>query len=121
MNRSDYILLGIVIFLISISFLFLYTRPKLENKKAVVYYENKNILEIDLTTEEKKEYIVDGYLGEVKIIKDNDKIKVDSETSPLHLCSRQGYIKESYESIICLPNKIIIKIEAKSELDAMVG
>ena len=40
-------------------------------------------------------------------VKDN-RIRVKKETSPLHICSKQGYSKSV--PIICLPNKIIIKL-----------
>ena len=43
------------------------------------------------------------------------------EDSPLHLCSKQGYISKSYESIICLPNKIVIKLENNSDIDVIAG
>ena len=42
---------------------------------------------------------------------------MDEEESPLHLCSKQGFIEESYESIVCLPNKIVIKISSKKKKD----
>ena len=80
------------------------------------YYENEVILKINL--EEEKEYVVKGYNGDVKIKAGNGKIKVVEETSEKHLCSKQGYIKESYETIVCLPNKIVIKITSDDELDA---
>ena len=31
-----------------------------------------------------------------------------------------GWIDSSYETIVCLPNKIIIKIETSQDLDAIV-
>ena len=50
---------------------------------------------------------------------ENGKVKVLEENSPKHLCSKQGFIENTHESIICLPNKIIIKIEDNS-LDGVV-
>ena len=47
-------------------------------------------------------------------------IRVIEENSPRHLCSKQGYIKDSMESIICLPNRIVIEIDTIEELDAVV-
>ena len=83
----------------------------------MVYYDNNLVLTIDLNESEEKIYIVDGFNGEVKIIAGNGKIKVDEEESPLHLCSKQGFIEESYESIVCLPNKVVIKISSKKKKD----
>ena len=61
-----------------------------------------------------------GYNGEVVIFAGQGKIKIEEENSPLHLCSKQGYISASYETIVCLPNKITIKIEAIDSLDTVV-
>lgn len=117
MNKSD-IKLIIIILLIAITVLFVIAIiDKNNSKEALVYYDNKLVLTIDLNESEEKIYIVDGFNGEVKIIAGNGKIKVDEEESPLHLCSKQGFIEESYESIVCLPNKIVIKISSKKKKD----
>lgn len=117
MNKSD-IKLIIIILLIAITVLFVIAIiDKNNSKEALVYYDNNLVLTIDLNKSEEKIYIVDGFNGEVKIIAGNGKIKVDEEESPLHLCSKQGFIEESYESIVCLPNKIVIKISSKKKKD----
>ncbi len=117
MNKSD-IKLIIIILLIAITVLFVIAIiDKNNSKEALVYYDNNLVLTIDLNNSEEKIYIVDGFNGEVKIIAGNGKIKVDEEESPLHLCSKQGFIEESYESIVCLPNKIVIKISSKKKKD----
>lgn len=117
MNKSD-IKLIIIILLIAITVLFVIAIiDKNNSKEALVYYDNNLVLTIDLNESEEKIYIVDGFNGEVKIIAGNGKIKVDEEESPLHLCSKQGFIEESYESIVCLPNKMVIKISSKKKKD----
>ncbi len=116
MNKSDKVLVLVVL----IPVLIICSILLLNNKTgavAKVYYENNVILTIDLTKSETK-YNVKGYNGNVSILAGNGRIKVVEEISPNHICSRQGYISKSYESIICLPNKIVIKIEDSEELDA---
>ena len=71
-------------------------------------------------TKEEQTYEVKGYNGPVYISAGNGKIKVEDEDSPLHLCSKQGYITKSYETIVCLPNKIVVKIENKSDIDTII-
>ena len=117
MNKNDKLLIVFLVpILLIILLLFKLTSVK-SNKVANVYYENQVILTIDLSGEE-QDYIVKGYNGNVKIKAGNGKIKVVEETSEKHLCSKQGYIKESYETIVCLPNKIVIKITSNNDLDA---
>jgi len=119
MNKYDWILVSSLLIIIGLTFVFLYKKDS-DNKLAKVYYENEVILTIDLTLKEEKEYIVKGYNGDVTIKTKDGKIKVDSEKSPLNLCSKQGYISSSNEVIVCLPNKIIIKIEDKETVDTVI-
>lgn len=116
MNKKDIILIIVLIVFSIISLPFISNR---KSNKATVYYKNNAILNIDLTLN--KNYEVKGTKGIVKIIVKNNKIKVENENSPKHLCSKQGYISKSYETIVCLPNEIVIKIEDNNDIDAKVG
>lgn len=119
MNNDDLKLVSILLIIVSIFLIGFKLIDKKENKKAIVYYENKEVLIIDLN--KNKNYVVDGFNGKVNIVVKDGKIKVDEEKSPLHLCSKQGYISSTYETIVCLPNKITIKIEANdNSLDTVV-
>jgi hypothetical protein len=116
MNKTD---TKLIIILICISIIAIITIKKKEETTAVVYYQNNAILNIDLNIDSL--YEVDGTNGKVKIKVKDKKIKVESENSKKHICSKQGYISHSYESIICLPNEIVIKIKNNDEIDAKVG
>ena len=119
MNKQDIILITVILAIVGAIVLAFKITEKKNISNALVYYEDKVVLTIDLTLEE-QEYVVDGYNGLVTITAGNGKVKVEDEDSPLHLCSKQGYISKSYESIVCLPNKIVIKLEDDSSLDAIV-
>lgn len=113
MNKKDIILI-IIVFIISISMLiYLYFKNDNNYNKAVVYHNNNIIKTIDLNINDK--YTVQGDNGEVMIEVLDHKIRVTNENSPLHLCSKQGFIDKSYESIVCLPNKIVIKLVNDNE------
>ena len=120
MNKSDLKLI-IILFVVSGVFLLMLVLAENKNdKKAIVYYEDKSILTLPLSQD--GNYQVEGYNGIVNIVVKGGKIKVKDENSPLHLCSNQGYISSSYETIVCLPNKITIKIEnIEDVLDTVVG
>lgn len=116
MNKNDIKLVVIVLIVIVLLFSLSVFRKKANI--ANVYYENELILEIDLSIN--KTYEVDGYNGKVTIEVLNNQIRVVEENSPYHLCSKQGFVSKSGESIICLPNKIIIELPS-DELDAEVS
>ena len=113
MNKSD-LRLVLVLFVISIICIITFKTFSKSGGSALVYHDGVLIKTID-----NNKYVVNGDNGEVVIVVSDGRIKVDSENSPLHLCSRQGYISNTYESIVCLPNKIVINISGDS-LDTVV-
>lgn len=120
MNKDDInlvIMIGLISLLIIIAIFFTY---KDGSKEAKIYYKDNLVLTIDLEKKETKEYYVTGKNGKIIILHQNGKIKVLEENSPLHICSKQGFISESYETIVCLPNEVIIKIVTKNNLDTII-
>lgn len=118
MNRNDIQLITVLTVFLAICLIIINCNKK-EGNIFKVYYENDLILKGNLNID--KIYQVNGYNGIVKIEVKNKKIRVITENSPLHLCSKQGFISKSYETIVCLPNKIVIKIENDKNLDGVVG
>ena len=116
MNKSDIKLIVLLLF-VSLVFIFLFKGFFSHGGHALVYYRGNLILTIDLSID--NDYTVLGDNGNVLIKVSDGKIRVVDENSPLHLCSRQGYISKGYESIVCLPNKIVITID-DSDIDAVV-
>ena len=107
MNKNDIKLIIIILLFLVLFFLFNY----FNKEKAIiayVYYESDIISKIDLSIDNK--YEVDGLLGKVMIEVKNKKIRVIEENSPNHLCSRQGFVSNKGDIIVCIPNKIIIEL-----------
>jgi len=117
MNKNDFKLIIVIILIVGILFLFRFINKK-QATTALVYHGSEVILKIDLNIN--GEYIVDGDNGDVTIKVLDKKIKVLQENSPYHLCSKQGYISNSGESIICLPNRIIIELPKNDDVDTEV-
>ena len=113
MNKYDFILIGCLIVL-SITILLIISSKNID--KVDVYYDNKIIKTIDLNKD--NEYDVEGLNGNIHIVVKNKELRVTDEVSPLHLCRKQ-VIKNSNDTIICLPNHIVIK--GQSEYDVIVG
>lgn len=117
MNKSDLKLIIVMILVILVIY-FAVQFTKVEGTNAIVYYEDEDILNIDLSID--NEYIVDGELGDVVLEVKNGKIRVKKENSPKNICSKEGFIGDSSRTLICLPNKIIVKIVGDSEIDGVV-
>jgi len=118
MNKSDLRLILIIGFL-SVLFIVGVNLFSKKGSVALVYHDGILVRTIDLKYDSSN--VVNGNNGEVHIKVSNGRIKVEEENSPLHLCSKQGYVDSSHESIVCLPNKIVINIkDDSSEYDAVV-
>ena len=122
MNKQDIILIFVIIF-ISLSFFgIIKLLEKDTDKQAVVYYENKEILRFNLTSDGIEEFEVTGYNGKIIIERQGKRVRISEETSLYNICSKQGFIEYSYQTLVCLPNKILIKIvEDSDKIDAVVG
>jgi len=116
MKKNDLIVILIVI-VVALLFFIVFNNSD-EGQVANVYYDGKLILSIDLTVDDT--YNVEGYNGAIVIVVKDNKIKVEEETSPLHICSKQGFVDNVNEPIICLPNKIVIELSGEDDLDAII-
>lgn len=117
MNKNDKILI-LLILVISFTTLILSLLFRQEGSKAIVYHGNTIIQTIDLKIDHI--YQVQGDLGKIDIEVKNKKIRVIEENSPYHLCSKQGFISSSNETIICMPNRIRIEILGENTIDTQV-
>lgn len=117
MNKNDKILI-ITIFSISVMMITISIICKQEGGQALIYHNHQVVQTVDLNIDHI--YQVEGDLGIVKVEVKDQKIRVIEENSPYHLCSKQGYISSSNETIICMPNRIMIEIIGKNNIDAQV-
>lgn len=103
----------IIIFISIIAFSFFYAKKLIKNNKSskVIIESYNKSLRFDLNNE--MEIIVDGLLGESKIlIKDNH---IEFLESPCRdkLCIKAGILKNA--PLICMPNGIIVRFENNFE------
>jgi len=117
MNQNDKKLIFITLIIAGL-ILLIFTFIKEEGTQAIIYHGNKVIQTIDLSIDNL--YQIEGDLGKVDIEVKNHKIRVVEENSPYHLCSKQGYISNSSETIICMPNRIMIEIVGENSIDTQV-
>ncbi len=117
MNKADKVL---ILFLFGFGLLGLFfSQKRASSSYAEVYYQKELILQIDLETD-LKQYKVKGKLGDVYLEAGDGKIRVIEENSPKHLCSRQGFVKRKGDTIVCLPNEIVIVLKGEKEMDTIL-
>lgn len=117
MNKSDIKLIAIVLIVI-IGIFIVINITKEKGSVAEVFYQDEKVLTIDLNID--REYTVQGDLGDVVLEVKDGEIRVKEENSPKHICSKEGFIGDSSRTLVCLPNKITIKIVGDTEIDGVV-
>lgn len=128
LNKFDILYVLFIVFLSFFLIFFGIFFVKKTGNRAIVKYNNKEIMAIGLNknqiiTLKKKQYplLLDDMVIEVR----DKKIAVIKEKSPYNYCSIAGFTNESTRPIICQPNKVVILIEDveninKKDIDAEV-
>ncbi|MBP1924948.1 hypothetical protein J2Z76_000805 [Sedimentibacter acidaminivorans] len=104
----------LIIFIIVISsFFILYNSRNITYSNtniAVIYSEDKIVGEYILKESYKNEIAVKSSNGYNNIKIENGKIWIEGASCPDQYCIHQGKISGNGENIVCLPNKLIIKV-----------
>ena len=104
MKKGDFIIIASV--LIIASALLFAVKFSFGNKKTVVISENnKEIYSVPLSTD--KTFKLKGNTVEIK----NGKVKVINADCKNQICVNHKSICEKGESIVCLPNRVIVQIK----------
>lgn len=119
--KNDLILIGSIILLAVLLLIGIYSSGEKDNLVAYVYHNNEIVLTIDLTSlEEETIYIVEGDVHSVTIVASNKGIRISEAGCKDNVCVNQGIINNSAQTITCLPNRIVIKLEGKEGVDVEI-
>lgn len=108
------LLLAVLLF--GLSFLFYLPFRSVSDGETVTILENDRSETYPLKTDR----IVETEYSGAVIIR-NGKVHLEHATCPDKICEAFGEISKSGESIICVPNKLVVKINGKSEVDGIAG
>ena len=115
-----FIRFGDIIILISIiAFSFFYSKRLIENNKSskVIIESYNKSLRFDLNNIDKY-IIIEGLLGESKILIKDNHIQFLESPCRDKLCVKAGILKNS--PLICMPNGIIIRFENNFDKDTEI-
>ena len=88
-----------------------------EGSMVMIYQEGKLIQELSL--EQDTEFVIEGDYENVVTVKDG-KAAITKSDCPGTDCVHSGWIHEAGRSIVCLPNRVELRIEGASEVDFVV-
>ena len=108
MRKKDFILIFVVSLIIAGAFGVNYFVNTKNVDSIEIYMDNKLYKTSDINDKEEiKIKSKEGY----NIVKIHDKgVEIIEASCPDKVCIHQGFITKSSESIVCLPNKVHIKI-----------
>ena len=116
--RGDIVAIALVaVIAILVSVLFWTSVGAEEGSMISVYQDGKLIKEISLS--DTTEFMVEGVYTNVISVEDGKAAIIESDC-PGTDCVHSGWIHEPGRSIVCLPNRVEIRIEGASEVDFVV-
>ena len=116
MKKGDYILIGTVIVLTVLLSVFIYTPEKdLKDAVAVITVDGNEYKRLSLNEDTVIEISSDGVYN--RIVIEDGCVRMEDANCPDKLCLRHKKISKTNESIVCLPNRVMIRIIGKDEVD----
>ena len=82
-----------------------YARESSKSTVALIYREGEVVEEVDL--EKERTFTLDE--GEIEIEVKGGKIRIVKADCPRGICINSGWIRHTGQSIVCLPNKVLIE------------
>jgi hypothetical protein len=118
--KNDIILVAVILFIAIISLILFNVLSKKDDLKALVYYDDVLVETIELSDlgEEIVVYNVNAENGEVVIEAKHNAIRIVHANCDQAYCENVGFSSSTSKPIICIPNKIYIKlVSSKVEVD----
>lgn len=86
----------------------------------VEIYVNSKLTFIENLKKEKSKIFVPTELGGINVEFVDNKVRVITSNSPKKLIVKQGFISKVGETLIGVPDKVIIKVTGDSDLDYII-
>ena len=121
MKKNDFFLILLVLVVIVAALAFNYFKQSSEGDKVVIYLDNKVYKEIPIDATEDITIKTDSGFNKIKI---HDKgVEVVDASCPDKVCVKTGFIDKSNKNIVCIPNKVSIKIisNEKNDIDTIAN
>jgi len=112
-TRSDLVFIGLILFIsVASSFWVIHKRfqPSSGSSAVCIYQKDKLLEESGLD----KDKIIAILGGKMQLELKDGRIRVLNTDCPHHICKNMGWIKHNGETIVCVPNRVLIEIKSKA-------
>lgn len=120
-HKKQNVIFIIILLIASFAMLFFVIMGKQRQKgdKVLIYVNGTLVQEVSLEVE--AEIVIHGNPGDNVLVIRDGKAYMKEASCENHVCIQQGEVSRNGETIICMPNQIIVEVSAeKQEIDAVV-
>ena len=83
---------------------------------AVVEVDGRSVCRLDLSVDTHR--TIRGPLGETIIQIRAGRIRIADSCCPHRICVRTGWVEQAGRMIVCVPNRVMVRIEGQGDVDA---
>ena len=116
--KGDFLAIAAVAVLAVLTTFIFWTNVASEDGNMVSVYQDGTLIQ-EIPLSETKEFVVEGAYTNKILVKDGKAAIVESDC-PGTDCVHSGWIHEAGRNIVCLPNRVEVRIEGASEVDFVV-
>lgn len=118
LRRADTVLAAAVLGAAALSAVLLWRLPP-AGRTVTVQQNGQTVAELPLATD--TDYIVTGAGGASNTVRiRGGRVSVCAASCPDGLCVRHRAVSRAGESIICLPNRVVVTVDGAADVDAEV-
>lgn len=113
LKKADILVIILLVITSFLIYFFTNKLPKEENdisKKVVITVDGKIYKELPLTNNTKEKIDINTIYGKNEVIIENGKVYMHESNCKEKICMKMGKISIAGDSIICLPNRLMVKI-----------
>ncbi len=111
-KKSRYYLIKPLDILFLLPLLLIFSKKTESGKQVEIFVDGK--LKFIYSLNDDRNIEIKGNIGSSTIEIKNGKIRMVFSPCPDKLCMKQGFIGNRGESIVCVPNRIVIKIKGEN-------
>ncbi len=118
-RKGDWLAIGLVLILAAaVAVVYFPKENTSEYSRVQIYREGTLVQELPLSTEEVTYTVSGDYTNQITIR--GGKAAITESDCPGGDCVHSGWISDGARSIVCLPNRVEIRIAGSSEVDFVV-
>lgn len=113
-SKNDIIFIVVLVVLVCGVAALFYLRPQSRGAQVVVMVDGVEYGSYPLDEDTEVPIVLDGTTKNLLVIKDGEADMVEADC-PDKLCVHQKAISKNHETIVCLPNKVVVEITGSEE------